>query len=510
MTLTHEDQFRLLVESAQDYAIFLLDETGHVVSWNPGAERIKGYTASEIIGQHFSVFYPEADRRSGKPQRLLSIARKEGRVEDEGWRIRQDGKRFWANVIITAVYLPGGTLAGFAKITRDMTQRRLAEQALHQSEQRFRLLVDAVQDYAIFMLSPEGIVVSWNAGAARMSGYTAEEIIGRHFSTFYPPEDAGGGKPELELEIALAEGRYEEEGWRVRKDGGRFWANVVLTPIRDDQHGTLLGFAKVTRDMSERRRAREELLLSQQRTRELATEVMAKDEFLGVVAHELRTPLSVLYGGTRLLLQHRDALGEDGRQDLLRNLAIESERLKGLIESLLLLVNPSPNIDMAPERLIEQVQQALVEFERESPSRPVNLTAPAIDVVVSIEPSLFQRVVLNLLNNADKYSPRGRPIDILIMRGEGAVVVEVRDRGPGVDPTELGLIFSSFYRTANAIDSAPGKGLGLAICKRLVELMGGTIEARARDGGGLILRFTLPELQMASDLPLPRPAAAPA
>ncbi|MCC7364817.1 MAG: PAS domain S-box protein [Dehalococcoidia bacterium] len=492
-TLLTDAQLGLLVGSIQDYAIFLLDNDGYVMSWNPGAARIKGYSEQDIVGKHFSVFYPDGDQLDGKPARLLGIATREGRVEDEGWRVRKDGSRFWANVVITALNLPDGTAAGYAKITRDLTEHRLAEQALHESEQRFRLLVDAVRDYAIFMLSPDGFIISWNSGARRMNGYTAEEIIGRHFSAFYSPEEVAGGKPELELEIALADGRYEEEGWRIRKDGTRFWANVVISPIRD-QDGRLLGFSKVTRDQTERRRAREELVASQQRQRELTLENVAKDEFLALVAHELRTPVSVLYGGTRLLVRHDDALGTKDREDLLRNLATESERLKGLIESLLLLVNPNPNLELAPARLRELVARAVGEFRRDSPNRRVDLHMPPDEIVVEVEQSLLCQVVLNLLSNADKYSPRSTPIDVFVSRESTSVVVEVMDRGLGVDPAELHLIFTTFYRTARAIDSAPGKGLGLAICKRLVELMNGAIEARARDGGGLIVRFTLPIL----------------
>src|SRR5438552_3185326 len=255
---TSEDVFRLMVENVKDYAIFMLDVGGRVASWNAGAERIKGYSAKEIIGQHFSRFYPPEDVQARKPERELQVAAAEGQWEDEGWRVRKDGVRFWANVIITTLHDAEGTPLGFAKLTRDLTERRRAEAVHRQNEERLRLMVDSVKDFAIIMLDREGRVITWNTGAERTEGYRAEEILGRHFSRFYPPEDVAQGKPEWELDRAAREGQLEDEGWRVRKDGSRFWANVVITPIRDAQR-VLVGFAKVTRDATERRRAEAEI-----------------------------------------------------------------------------------------------------------------------------------------------------------------------------------------------------------------------------------------------------------
>src|SRR5262245_5212435 len=233
----------------------MLDADGHVRTWNAGAERIKGYTADEILGRHFSVFYPQERIDAAWPQHELRVAAESGRFEDEGWRLRKDGTQFWANVVITRVLDDHGELLGFSKITRDLTARRRHEEMLRRSEERFRLLIEGVRDYAIFMLDPDGNVASWNAGAQLTKGYTADEIIGRHFSTFYPPEVARAGWPQRELEIALEEGRCEDEGWRVRKDGTRFWASVVITTLRDE-HGTHIGFAKVTRDLTDHLRVR--------------------------------------------------------------------------------------------------------------------------------------------------------------------------------------------------------------------------------------------------------------
>ncbi|MBV9126247.1 MAG: PAS domain S-box protein, partial [Planctomycetes bacterium] len=266
-----EEHFYQLVAGVRDYAIFLLDAQGHILTWNAGAEHIKGYRAQEIIGKHFSIFYPQEALACGWPAYELSEATATGRFEDEAWRLRKDGSRFWANVVITALRDPSGEIRGFLKITRDLTDRKHLEDKLRLSEERARQLVEGIQDYAIFQLDPQGQVISWNAGAERIKGYRAEEIIGKHFSIFYPPEDLEQGKPARELAVAAAEGRYEEEGWRLRKDGSRFWANVVITPLRDAS-GALRGYAKVTRDLTERKQAEEDArrLLAEEAARRAA------------------------------------------------------------------------------------------------------------------------------------------------------------------------------------------------------------------------------------------------
>src|SRR5579859_1212411 len=249
-----EGLFRLLVDRVVDYAIFLLTVEGRVASWNAGAERVKLYSADEAIGRSFEMFYTPEDRAAGRPARLLELARLHGRVEDEGWRVRKDGTRFWADVVITALNDEAGQLRGFAKVTRDLTARRAAEESLRQSEQRFQTLVANVADYAIFLISPTGIVESWNQGAQLLKGYAPEEIIGQSFEQFYRAEDRDAGQPAHLLELARTNGRVEDEGWRVRKDGSLFWANVVITRLTTES-GTLLGFAKVTRDLTTRRLA---------------------------------------------------------------------------------------------------------------------------------------------------------------------------------------------------------------------------------------------------------------
>jgi PAS domain S-box-containing protein len=266
-----ENKFQLLVRGVTDYAIVMLDPQGLVVTWNEGAERIKGYCAEEIIGQHFSRFYTPEAVNAGQPSLELKIASEQGRFEDEGWRVRKDGSRFWANVVLTVVRGDNGQLDGFSRVTRDITARKEAEEALRQSEEKFRLLVQGVKDCAILMLDPQGRVTNWNEGAERIKGYRAEEIVGQHFSRFYTAEAVASGHPLLELKIATEQGHFEEEGWRVRKDGSCFWASVVITALRDEKNH-LRGFAKVTRDITAHKQAESKLRLLTERL-SLATAV---------------------------------------------------------------------------------------------------------------------------------------------------------------------------------------------------------------------------------------------
>jgi PAS domain S-box-containing protein len=258
--------YRTLVDSIRDYAILMLDPEGHVMSWNEGAKVITGYTADEIIGSHLSRLHPADSVERNLPHRELSEAAATGRFEGEGWRLRKDGSAFWAIVVITRVLDAQGRLTGLSVILRDSTARREQELSLKQSEERFRLLVSGVRDYAIFMLNPQGIVETWNAGAAYIKGYSADEIIGSHFSRFYPQEAINRGLPETELSGAMMQGRFEDEGWRIRKDGSRFWANVIITAVRNSS-GHLIGFSKITRDLTERRRHEDELRKGEERFR---------------------------------------------------------------------------------------------------------------------------------------------------------------------------------------------------------------------------------------------------
>ena len=479
-SVTTADSFRLLVEGVRDYAIFMLDGSGRVLTWNAGAERLKGYSAKEIIGQHFSCFYPPDAVQAGKPARLLALATRDGRVEDEGWRVRRDGSRFWADVVITALRDADGSVLGFAKVTRDMTERRRAELALHESEERFRLLVESVKDYAIFMLDPAGRVASWNRGAEAIKGYAAEEVLGQHVSVFYTPEDVASGKPQQHLDAAVRDGRVEEEAWRVRKDGNRFWADTVLTALRDPA-GTLVGFGKVTRDLSVRRRIEEQLTQS---NAEL-------ERFSYSVSHDLRAPLRAINGYAQAVLEdYGAALDAEGKR-FLGVIRDSAKRGGELIDALLNFsrLGRQP-LSLEPVDLTELARGVVDELRR---------SGEGIDVIVDPLPptrgdrTLLRQVLANLIGNAIKFS-RGRPhpeIEIGARREGAAVVYFVRDNGVGFDMRYADKLFGVFQRLHRA-DEFEGTGVGLALAQRIIQRHGGRIWANGKEDGGATFYFTLP------------------
>jgi len=253
-----EDVFRRMVTTIADYAICRLGTDGTVATWNAGAERIEGYAEAEILGQHFSILYDDQDRQNGKPDFALASAISEGRFEEEGWRVRKDGTKFWAHSVISALHDDQGLLCGFAKVERDVTVKRRTEGHLAEEERIFRLLVQSITDYAIYMLDPTGRVANWNPGAENAKGYTAREIIGAHFSCFYTEADRQLGMPQRALATALAHGKFEGYGWRLRRDGSRFWAHVIIDPVRDES-GVLIGFAKITQDLTQQKQNADDL-----------------------------------------------------------------------------------------------------------------------------------------------------------------------------------------------------------------------------------------------------------
>ena len=481
-----EDLYKLLVSNVQDYAIFALDPGGNIVTWNPGAQRLKGYRASEIIGRHFSVFYPDDDVSRGKPAQELTIAAEYGRFEDEGWRIRSDGTRFWANVVITALCDPAtGKLVGFGKVTRDLTDRRQDEEMLRQSEERFRLLVDSVQDYAIFVLDLQGRVQSWNRGAQRLNGYRASEIVGQHFSRFYPPEDARAGKPQIELETATRTGRYEEEGWRVRKDGTRFWASVNVTAMRDPRDGRLIGFSKVTRDLTERRRAEQAL-------RDAYADMEA---FAYTSSHDLRAPLRAIHALADLTLHDHADLPADARSSL-ETMRGRAEQASKLVDDLLRFARGT-RADMRQERvdLLALAREAAAALKDRYP-RAVELRAqPDADFEVLGDPDLLRVVLENLLSNAWKYTQKAASPRVEVATGgldeEGRRILRVRDNGVGFDGRRAAELFQPFRRL-HAEKEYAGTGVGLATVRRIVERHGGRVWAESKPGEGASFFLALP------------------
>jgi PAS domain S-box-containing protein len=509
------ERFRLLVEGVSDYAIYMLDPTGRIVSWNTGAQRIKGYSKDEIIGQHFSLFFTADDIKRDKPATLLATAAREGAYREESWRVRKDGTLFWASVVISALYDTDGELRGFGKVTRDMTEVRQAQEALRQSEERFRLLVEGVRDYAIFMLDATGHILSWNSGAQLIKGYAPHEIIGRHFSIFYPPEDIRDGKPEWELRIAEAEGRYEEEGWRLRKDGSRFWANVLITALFN-AHGKLQGFGKVTRDMTERKLAEEQREQLREHERQLLHEREARaqlqavermrDAFLTVLAHELRTPLTSLLGNAEMILRggQRDGdLSERGQRNV--QIIINQARRLNAMVSLQLdvsrLQTGQLHMERAPLDVEAVARQVVEEFLPTVTTHTLIYAGPDRPLLVAGDALRLIQVLQNLVQNGIKYSPTGGVIQITVEQHDTTVRIAVSDNGIGIPQAELPQLFQRFYRASNVDErQISGLGVGLYLVKELVTLHGGTVAVVSAEGHGSTFLITLPLLEERTDV----------
>ncbi|ODS68416.1 MAG: hybrid sensor histidine kinase/response regulator [Acidovorax sp. SCN 68-22] len=490
------DRVRLLVDSVLDYGIFMLDPDGRIVTWNLGAERLKGYSASEVIGQHFSIFYPEEARARRWPDEELRRAAADGRYEEEGWRLRKDGSRFWASVVITALHDESGAIAGYGKVTRDLTERREYLEALRQSEERFRMLIEGVRDYAIYMLDPHGVIKSWNNGAQLIKGYTAQEVIGKHYRMFFRSEDVAAGLPEKELQDALANGRTEEEGWRVRKDGGTFWANIVMAPIRSDD-GALLGFAKVTRDMTERTRLRD-----------LEHSAQRMNEFLAMLAHELRNPLAPIRNAVSILqLEPAPSTTVRASRDMIdRQLSHLTRLIDDLLDAGRLT---SGKIRIRPEMIsFNQVLSLAVEASRpdmDARSHTLELDVPRAAIRVNADPTRLAQVLQNLLGNASKFTPNGGRIRLSARVAEGRLHVELADNGAGIAPAALENIFALFSQGDGiAASRQSGLGIGLSLARALVEMHGGCISASSPGvGQGSVFRFELPGAALVADAPSP-------
>ncbi|WP_129792496.1 PAS domain-containing sensor histidine kinase [Sphingosinicella sp. CPCC 101087] len=484
-----DQRFELLVNSVVDYALYMLDTDGRIATWNAGARRFKGYEAEEIIGQHFSRFFTEEDRSSGLPARALRIAAEEGKFETEGWRVRKDGTRFWASVVIDPVRNTDGKLVGFAKITRDITAKRDAEQALFETEQKFRMLVQGVRDYAIYMLDENGLITNWNTGAATIKGYSADEIVGQHFSRFYTPEDRARGEPQRALETALKHGKYENEAWRVRKDGTRFWASVLIDPIYDDD-GRFVGFAKVTRDMTDRRLAQQALEEARAALAQ-SQKLQALGELTGGIAHDFNNLMTVIRGSADLL--RRGGLSEEKSARYLDAIIETSERAATLTSHLLAFSRR--------QALKPQVMDVNIRLDAigEVLSRTLD---SHIEVVLDLDPDLWpaevdpaelETALLNAAFNARDAMPQGGRLTLSTANSpsdEGdSICITVADTGEGMNEEVLSRVFEPFFTTKPV---GKGTGLGLSQIHGFAAQSGGRAEISSRLGEGTAVRIILP------------------
>ncbi|HEX6956666.1 MAG TPA: PAS domain S-box protein [Ferrovibrio sp.] len=487
--------YELLIQAVGDYAIYMLDLDGNVVSWNAGAANIKGYSEQEIIGKSFSCFYAPEDRAAGRPEAALHAARTAGRYSEEGWRVRKDGSRFWASTVIDAIRNEAGDLIGFAKITHDLTERRAALQAIEESERDLRLLIESVTDYAIYMLDSNGIITRWNNGAQRIKGYTANEVIGKHFSTFYTPEERDLGVPEQALQRALAEGRYDAEGWRVRKDGSPFRASVVIDPIRSAD-GRLIGFAKITKDITERYESEKRL----QETREQlfqAQKMEALGRLTGGLAHDFNNLLTAILGGASLALNSK--IEEPRISRILGNIRDAAERGASLTRKLLAFARRQ-SLEPKPLSLSKELS-SIVQLLRPSIRSSIEIILDLPDDLrtVEIDSTQLELALLNLAFNARDAMPDGGTLRIagknvtLAGKPDGLhgefVALSICDTGSGIPLEIQDRIFEPFFTTKQF---GQGTGLGLSQVYGFAKQSRGTITLESVVGSGTTFTLFLP------------------
>jgi PAS domain S-box-containing protein len=511
-----EDHYRLLVRSITDYAIYMLDSNGRIISWNGGAERFMGYKADEIVGHHFSRFYTDQDRAAGLPQIALRTTATKGKFEAEGLRVRKDGSTFWAHVVIEPIRDMEGKLVGFAKITRDLGKRSTAEAKLRSSEDQFKLLVQGVTDYAIYMLDLNGHVASWNAGAQRIKGYTPGDIIGEHFSRFYTDDDRANGEPERALETAKREGRFAKEGWRVRKDGERFWASVVIDPIHNDD-GVLIGFAKVTRDLTERQEAQHEI----EKARETLVQAQKMDaigQLTGGVAHDFNNLLMATLSSLELL---RKRLGDDQKAIKLLDNAVEGAQRGATLTRRMLAFARRQELQLTAVDIPDLVRGMTHLIERSlGPSIAIETRFPLRLEAVNADFNQLEMALLNLVVNARDAMSEGGTITIAAANklptpaelGDMApgkyVVLSVTDTGSGMDAETLSRAMEPFFTTKGV---GKGTGLGLSMVHGIAEQSGGRLKLQSVVGRGTTVEVWLPaaELQQAEVVEVEKPEDQP-
>ncbi len=497
------DHYRLLVDAITDYGIYMLTPEGLILSWNAGAQRFKGYEEREVLGKHFSMFFTEEDRAAGAPGQALEIAAREGRFETQGWRLRKDGSRFWVHAIVDPIRAADGTLLGYAKISRDMTEKRNAEMELARSQDLFRRLVMGVTDYALYMISPEGIVTNWNAGAARIKGYAPEEIVGQHFERFYTEEDRAAGAPALALQTAHEVGKFEKEGWRVRKDGTRFMAHVVIDSIRDPD-GSLLGFAKITRDITERIEAQAALETAREQLLQ-AQKMEAIGQLTGGVAHDFNNLLMAVLSSLELL---RKRVPDDPQtRRLLDNARQGAERGAALTRSMLafarrqeMAIQPVDIADLvrSMQEMLGSSVGAMIGVEVEFPADlPLALS----------DPNQLATAILNLVVNARDAMPGGGAIRIFADREGDFVRLSVADNGEGMDRDVLERAREPFFTTKGV---GKGTGLGLSMVHGIAAQSGGRLEISSEPGVGTVAEIWLPVASQQQAEPTPTaPAPVP-
>jgi PAS domain S-box-containing protein len=517
-----EERYHKMIAEVKDYAIILLDKDGRILDWNEGAEKLKGYSANEIIGKSFRLFYPKTEKDARLPQKLLLEAEKKGSVVHEGWRLRKNGDRFWGNIVITALHNDAGDVVGFSKVTRDLTDKKIAEdklsnlieelsqsnEELKKSEQRYHKMIAEVQDYAIILLDIDGRIENWNTGAEVIKGYTPQEILGKSFTIFYTKEDRQAGLPYQLLDEARTKGKVTHEGWRVRKDGSQFWGSVVITALHDDANN-VIGFSKVTRDLTERREGEEatkrsaaQLDLKNKTLERLNTELSS---FTYIASHDLKEPLRKIKTFTSRI---RDVdFSREKSEDYLAKIELSAQKMQRLIENLLSysqITNDESSFEKVD--LNEVLQSAKSDLEILIAEKNAKITAGRLPAISGIQFQL-QQLFLNLISNSLKFSKEGvRPevkITARVIKGPDVPSMDSKngshkyhhlsfaDNGIGFGSENADKIFEAFQRL-NVKGAIGGTGIGLAIVKKVVENHNGIVSAEGNPGKGAVFNVYIP------------------
>jgi PAS domain S-box-containing protein len=508
-----EERYHKMVSEVTDYVVISMDRSGRILDWNKGAERIKGYKPEEIIGKNFRLFYTKEDKEKNLPELLLKAAVEKGSVSHGGWRIKKGGGRYWGSVAITALHNERGEIFGFSKVTKDLTEKKIAEDKLanyadellfsndelKKSEERFHKMVAEVKDYAIILLDKSGIIQNWNAGAEFIKGYTAAEAVGKSFEMFYPQEDQKNRLPNKLLEEAARVGRVANEGWRVRKDGTKFWGSVVITALHDSNKA-IIGFSKVTRDLTERKKAedqsKEDAVELERKNRALERVNAEISSFAYVASHDLKEPLRKIQTFASRIPETMNK--PEGVMELLGKISVTAARMQKLMEDLLTYSQLSANNGHFQKVDLNIVMDAVLrDLELSIGDKNAQLKIDRLPTINGIAFQLEQ-LFLNLLSNALKFSKIDEPPVIIITSSElqGREIplglsndtkkyykITVKDNGIGFPEEHSQKIFEVFQKVHHKRAFA-GSGVGLAVVKRIMENHGGLIMAEGKPDAG--------------------------
>jgi PAS domain S-box-containing protein len=471
----------------EDYAIVLLDEQGNVESWNKGAEKIKGYRAEEILGRNFEIFYTPEDKASGLPNRLISEAARKEKVSQEGWRVRKDGTLFWGSVLITAIHDESGRVIGFTKIIRDLTAAKLSKDSLKESEDRYSKMISEISDYAIILLDNDGNIENWNKGAERIKGYTPEEIIGRNFRIFYSTDDQKKQLPESLIALAIRDGRAQNEGWRIRKDGTRFWGLITITALHSADN-KIIGFSKVTRDLTDKLIAEQAQL---QHIAELDRKNKELEQFTYIASHDLQEPLRTISSFNALFRETYAAQLDSDAILFIDVIDQAATRMTDLIHGLLdySRIGVKKEVEaISCNQLVTDLEMDFFQLIEETNTKLYYENLP----VIQAYPTEIRQIFQNIISNAIKYRSASRSPEIFITWAEDDLkwVFKISDNGIGMDPRYIHKIFLIFQRL-HTRDEYQGSGIGLANCKKIAELHKGDIWVESVPGFGSEFYFSI-------------------